>query len=137
MKDRLVLRLSDGWAVRADELQWMLCRQTSAKGGWKPLSFVATTKAILLRCIREKSAIVDAAGQAALDALPESFREWKRQGGRPVTAGAASGPDTGAHSGLSALAGAPRVPEIGVATPDTLISPLRAHPATRNGEVAR
>ena len=136
MKDRLVLRLSDGWAVRADELQWMLCRQTSAKGGWKPLSFVATTKAILLRCIREKGAVVDAEGQAALDALPDSFREWKRQSAEsfPRTTGLES--EIGRHSRNSA---SPAVggPEIGVATPATLISRLRASLDTRDGEAAR
>ena len=134
MKDRLVLCLSDGWAVRADELQWMLCRRRRNRGD--AISFVATTKAILLRCIREKGAVVDAEGQAALDALPDSFREWKQQGGRPVTASSASGPNTGAHSGPFALAGA-RVPEIGVATSDTLIWPLRGSLDTRDGEAAR
>ena len=134
MKDRLVLRLSDGWAVRADELQWILCRRR--RNRWDAISFVATTKAILLRCIREKGAVVDAEGQAALDALPDSFREWKRQSAEssPRTTGLES--EIGRHSRNSASP-AVRVPEIGVATPATLISPLRASLDTRDGEAAR
>lgn len=49
MTDRIVLRLSETWAVRADDLQWMLCRRTKSNGVWKPVSFVASTKAVLLR----------------------------------------------------------------------------------------
>ena len=53
MTGRMVLRLSANWAVLADDRQWMLCkRRTPAHGTWKPLSYVASSKAVLLRCLR-------------------------------------------------------------------------------------
>ncbi len=85
MTGRMVLRLSADWVVLADDRQWMLCRRRkNANSGWKPLSYVASSKAVLLRCLREKGAVVDAQGQAALDALPESFRAWQRQMTEPA-----------------------------------------------------
>lgn len=71
------LILSDKWAVGADDLQWMLARRKGPD--WRPVSFVACTKAVLLRCIHEKGAIVTQEGQAALDALPDTFRAWRER----------------------------------------------------------
>jgi hypothetical protein len=51
MTDRMVLRLSATWAVLADDRQWMLCRRrTNANSGWKPLSYVASSKAVRGGC---------------------------------------------------------------------------------------
>ena len=99
MTGRMVLRLSATWAVLADDRQWMLCRRRkNANSGWKPLSYVASSKAVLLRCLREKGAVVDAQGQAALDALPESFREWQRQMTRPASEVSVPEPATAGHA---------------------------------------
>src|SRR5512134_2043751 len=107
MTGRMVLRLSANWAVLADDRQWMLCkRRTKAHRGWKPLSYVASSKAVLLRCIGEKGAVVDAQGQAALDALPESFREWQLQMTRPASEAPVPDPSTARHARNWGVSGA-------------------------------
>jgi hypothetical protein len=99
MTDRMVLRLSATWAMLADDRQWMLCRRrTNANSGWKPLSYVASSKAVLLRCIGEKGTVVDAQGQAGLDALPESFRAWQRQMTKPAPKAPVPDPATAGHA---------------------------------------
>src|SRR5512134_2539627 len=95
MTDRMVLRLSANWAVLADDRQWMLCKRRKNRKSWDAVSFVASTKAVLMRCIHEKDAVVDPQGQAALDALPESFQIWKRQ----VADGLAAIPAPRLHTG--------------------------------------
>jgi hypothetical protein len=79
MSEHMVLRLSATWAVLADDRQWMLGRRRKNRKSWDAVSFVASTKAVLMRCIHEKDAVVNPEGQAALNALPESFQAWKRQ----------------------------------------------------------
>ena len=125
MTDRMVLRLSANWAVLADNQQWMLCkRRKNANSGWKPLSYVASSKAVLLRCLREKGAVVDAQGQAALDALPESFRAWQRQMTEPAPEAPVPHPATAGHARKWGVSGAgdaahppsrpvPQIPPVG------------------------
>lgn len=75
------LILSDKWAIGADRLQWIVYRRrahTRRGGQWEPVSFVACTKTVLLRCLREKGAVVTPSGEAALDALPDTFTEWRQ-----------------------------------------------------------
>jgi len=47
--------ISGKWALAADRLQWMVQRQYLHKGEikWHSVSFVASTKVILARCLRE------------------------------------------------------------------------------------
>ena len=74
------LPLGEGWALGADDLQWMVLRKFVRKSeaqDWRAVSFVATTKDILRRVLREKGCQLSAEGQAALDALPETFKEWR------------------------------------------------------------
>lgn len=80
----VVCRLSERWIVKSDSKQWMLCRWHKAArypggGFWEPVSFVASTKAILERCIRESGAVVDVAGRIALNTLPCTFRKWHQR----------------------------------------------------------
>ena len=99
MTGRMVLQLSATWAVLAVDRQWMLCRRRkNPNSGWKPLSYVASSKAVLLRCLREKGAIVDVEGQAGLDALPESFRAWQRQMTEPAPEAPVPEPATAGHA---------------------------------------
>lgn len=73
------LILSDRWGIGADKLQWIVYRRYGdcAKGyKWQPCSFIASTKAILQRCLHEKGAIISPEGQLALDALPSTFQDW-------------------------------------------------------------
>jgi hypothetical protein len=137
MTDRMVLRLSETWAVLADDRQWMLCRRrTNANSGWKPLSYVASSKAVLLRCIGEKGAVVDAQGQAALDALPESFREWQRQMTEPAPKASVPEPATAGQARKWGVSGAEHAAHpTSHSVPQ--ISPLGASAETREKEAAR
>jgi hypothetical protein len=137
MSEHMVLRLSANWAVLADDRQWMLCRRrTKVHSGWKPLSYVASTKAVLLRCLGEKGAVVDAQGQAALDALPESFREWQREMTRPTLKAPVPEPATAGHARKW---GVPGVGDAAHPTsrPVLQIPPVGAFAETRKKEAAR
>ncbi len=91
MTDRIFLRLSDKYALGADELQWIVYRSRRkvpspigtplrcGRGGeWEPVSFVRSTKEILLsRC----GHVTCDEAQLALDGYPSTFDAWKA----PVT----------------------------------------------------
>jgi hypothetical protein len=82
-QDRLFLSLNERYALGCDDLQWMLYRANCHDPSmtkitdWRPISFVRSTKAILLRCIREKGCKPSREAQAALDGLPPTFDTWK------------------------------------------------------------
>lgn len=91
MTDRIFLRLDDRHAIGADDLQWVLYRAkrpvpTDAalvleRGGpWRGISFVRSTKAILLRCIREAGCKPCSQAHPALESLPATFDAWKAAG---------------------------------------------------------
>jgi hypothetical protein len=81
--ERIIFELSDRAALGADDLQWILYRATGTKrcrtpmDAWKGVSFVRSTKSILLRCVREKALEVSPTGCAYLSALQDTFAEWK------------------------------------------------------------
>jgi hypothetical protein len=76
MTDR-VFAIAGDWAVGADELQWILMRRRmGSQQGWRPVSFVRSTRDILARCMREKGVDVDTA-DLLLAGLPDSFDRWK------------------------------------------------------------
>ena len=68
---RTFLLLGPNAALGADEHQWILYRAE------QPVSYVRSTKAVLVRCIREKSIELSVEGKAALDALADDFNAWK------------------------------------------------------------
>ena len=68
---RTFLLLGPNAALGADEHQWILYRAE------QPVSYVRSTKAVLVRCIREKSIELSVEGKAALDALADDFSAWK------------------------------------------------------------
>ncbi|MPY74707.1 MAG: hypothetical protein GEU87_10635 [Alphaproteobacteria bacterium] len=84
------LMLSARWAIGADRQQWIIYRHRAhaARGGqWQALSYIGSTKAVLLRCLREHEAVIGPAVQTALDTLPETFMEWRlRRGERAIAA---------------------------------------------------
>jgi hypothetical protein len=91
----LVLQINDEWKITADDLQWMLQRG-KVNGGWYPISFVSSTKAVLARCMAEAGVPQDAA-ERALAALPDTFAAW-HQGARRldnVAETGGGGPDQG------------------------------------------
>jgi hypothetical protein len=137
MTGRMVLRLSADWAVLADDRQWMLCRRRkNANSGWKPLSYVASSKAVLLRCLREKGAVVDAQGQAALDALPESFRQWRQEMAEPAFEAPVSEPATARHARKWGVSGAGDAAQP-TSRPVLQIPPVGASAETREKEALR
>ena len=69
--------VSNKWALTSDRLQWMLQRQTMRYGqiAWHSVSFVSSTREILVRCMRENGCPpADAA--RLLAGLPSIFKEW-------------------------------------------------------------
>jgi len=67
------------WALGADSLQWILYRRRSkTKGGWYPVSFVASTKSILERCMREQrqNGLDEDTARNLLAGLPDTFEVW-------------------------------------------------------------
>jgi hypothetical protein len=79
MSDRIFLRLDEKHALGADGLQWILYKAHPRRGAvtWDPASFVRSTKAVLLRCIREAGCKPTAEGQDALESYPSTFDAWK------------------------------------------------------------
>ena len=71
--------ISGKWALAADRLQWMVQRQYVSKGEikWQSVSFVASTKGILARCLREKGC-PPADAERLLAGLPATFEQWRR-----------------------------------------------------------
>ncbi|MDA1023660.1 MAG: hypothetical protein O2817_10015 [Proteobacteria bacterium] len=74
MIEELVLTLSPRWRIVADTLQWIIQRKQGKK--WRSIAFIASSKGVLNRVLREKGAEITPEGNAALDALPESYKEW-------------------------------------------------------------
>lgn len=71
------LVLSDGWALTADENQWMLCRARGKAGKWQPIAFVGSNKRVLRRVMRERGVICIPEADAAVNALPDVFIVWR------------------------------------------------------------
>jgi hypothetical protein len=81
MSDR-VFAISGKWALAADKLQWMVMRRYTSGGQvkWQPVSFVASTKVILARCLREEGC-PQADAERLLAGLPSIFEEWAKTRG--------------------------------------------------------
>ncbi len=80
MTDRVFLHLSEGWALGYDRNQWIVMRAKSDKSnprqGWRAIAFVGSTRAVLMRVLREKGAEIAPDARVAVDSLPETFLEW-------------------------------------------------------------
>jgi hypothetical protein len=87
ISDRIFLRVSDKVALGSDDLQWIvyLSRRkvpspvdaplVLGRGGeWRPVSFVRSTKAILMRLLGQ---ITCHEAQVALAGYPDTFDAWK------------------------------------------------------------
>jgi len=84
VRERIFLRLGENSALGADDHQWILYR------GESPVSFVRSSKAILVRCIREKGIELSPEGLAGLDVLADGFAAWKAD---PTRKGAPTAPE--------------------------------------------
>jgi|TARA_Y100000310_G_scaffold334630_2_gene414830 hypothetical protein len=78
MTDRIIFELADGWALGFDPNQWIVLRRRNLRtqSGWKPVSFIASKKCILLRVLREKHIQPSPQAIEYLDAMPDTFQEW-------------------------------------------------------------
>ncbi|MDP6676838.1 MAG: hypothetical protein QGI29_04655, partial [Pirellulales bacterium] len=78
MTDRILFELADGWALGHDKRQWMIMRARNRRGerDWQPVSFIASEKRILERCIREKGIQPTSVARSKLNTLPNQFRDW-------------------------------------------------------------
>ena len=74
MKDTRFLYLNDTWALATDGLQWILQRKQGSK--WRGVSFIASSKAVLRRVLREKGVTPTQEANRAVDALLESYSAW-------------------------------------------------------------
>ena len=79
MADRLLFKLSDGYALGADDNQWMLMRgrKRHADAVWQPVAYIASTKANLLLCMAENGVQLTVGAQAQLGELSEHFLDWR------------------------------------------------------------
>ena len=75
------LDIAPGWALGADTQQWMVLRAKIYRAGveWRPVSFIGSTKTVLLLTLREIGVTPTPRGQAALDALPDRFLDWRHE----------------------------------------------------------
>ena len=81
--------ISGRWALAADSLQWMLQRRAGQR--WQSVSFVSSTRDVLVRCMREKGC-PPADAERLLAALPSTFEEWAgKRVQTPATADLADG----------------------------------------------
>lgn len=62
-------------AISTDSNQWMLQRARTGNGGWRAISFVRTSKAILRRCCRENG-VPPTDIESLLVTLPDFFPGW-------------------------------------------------------------
>ena len=74
MTDTPFLQLSDKWRLAHDPLQWVIQRRRADE--WRSEKFIASTRDVLMRDLREMGAVVDEAALDELDDLPATFREW-------------------------------------------------------------
>jgi hypothetical protein len=88
MTDRPFLRLSNQWMLGYDNCQWLLMKAerngveadlSNPRTRWRAVSFVSSTKAILMRCLGEHGVVPSPEAKGVLDALPGTFKEWIQQ----------------------------------------------------------
>ena len=77
MPDRPLFDLAPGWRLTTDDVQWIV--QNFRPPRWRSVAFVATTKVVLERILREQGVVLTPEARRALDRLPETFREWRRR----------------------------------------------------------
>ncbi|MFB9354251.1 hypothetical protein [Sneathiella chinensis] len=78
MTEDFFIPLANGWALKADELQWMICRlrKRHAQWVWHPVSYIGSTKTNLLLCMRRKAFTPTSEAKVQLDEMPERFKDW-------------------------------------------------------------
>jgi hypothetical protein len=92
MSERFILLLADGYALGADNNQWMLLRprKRHAETVWQPVAYIASTKTDLLLSMAEKDIQLTEDAQVRLNGLPERFLDWRPAMRNPATARSAA-----------------------------------------------
>ena len=72
---------SSGWALAADESQWILQRRYG--GQLRAVAFVRSSRDILTRVMNEKGVAPETASEL-LETLPSTFTEWAPGANRSV-----------------------------------------------------
>tara|TARA_R110002167_G_scaffold365406_1_gene589925 strand:+ start:2083 stop:2367 length:285 start_codon:yes stop_codon:yes gene_type:complete len=77
--DHLALKLSDGWAILADQNQWIIARARLRRDEsyWQPMWFIGSNKRTLLRVLAEKGVQIDSEALATINTWPERFLDWR------------------------------------------------------------
>jgi hypothetical protein len=75
----LLFSLAPGWAIGADDRQWILLRRRKRQDEayWQSISYVASTKAILLRILRDKGIQLTSDALVNIGALPDQFGDYR------------------------------------------------------------
>ena len=81
MSVELIAGLAHGWALGADELQWIVLRRRNfrTQTGWKTVSFVASNKLTLLRVLSKMQIKPDEANQQQINFSDERFLDWRKK----------------------------------------------------------
>lgn len=77
MKDEVLFFLAKDWALRLDNLKWILCRTRKryAQVVWQPLSFMRCINDALFVCMQQKGVTPTQEAQAKLGQMLERFRD--------------------------------------------------------------
>jgi len=73
-KENEFAEISEKFAIGYDNAQWTV--HQGKRGKRRTVSFIGSTKRVLIDVLREKGCVPTTEGQAALDALPDTFREF-------------------------------------------------------------
>jgi hypothetical protein len=99
MNDQILINLAPYWALGFDQLQWILmksemCSLIGDKRGlqadkssptvrWRTVSFIASSKGILYRCVEENGIQLSSEAAEYIEAMPETFQAWYQLHKRP------------------------------------------------------
>ena len=80
MSDQFLIDLAPGWALGFDQKQWIIYRVYFKRDTARllPVSFIASTRAVLRRCIQECEIELTPEAVEYIDAMPDTFRAWYR-----------------------------------------------------------
>ena len=81
MKDQCLIDLAPGWSLGFDNHQWIIHRVYFKRDTARlvPVAFIASTKAVLWRCIHEEGIQLTPDAVKYIDAMPGTFRVWYRR----------------------------------------------------------
>ena len=87
MSDQFLIDLAPGWVLGFDARQWVLmtvdktppgAENNPAGARLRAVSFIASTKRVLRRCIHENEIELTPEAAEYIDTMPETFRPWLR-----------------------------------------------------------